>query len=161
MQFRVFTVPVHDDGSAQDELNRFLRAHRVLAARQEFVADGANSLWCFCVEYVAGDSRSPGRSTKTRIDYKQVLEEAQFKVFARLRACRKQIANEEGVPAFAVFTDAQLADMAQLAEVTLDSLKSISGVGQGKVDRYGERFVNALTEPETDETSGQSVQPDC
>jgi len=159
MQVRLFSIPVSDDGQAVDELNRFLRGCRVLEVEKHFVPDGASSCWCLCVTYLedGGPKRSAARE-KRRVDYKEVLSEQHFAVFARLRQCRKQIAQEDGIPAFAVFTDAQLAEMAQLEDLTAQSMQSVKGVGTGKIERYGERFVAALRSgDETSEEGGQSV----
>ena len=50
MQLKLFILPVKNLEAAEGEMNGFLRAHRVLAVKKEFVADGENSFWTFCVE---------------------------------------------------------------------------------------------------------------
>ena len=70
-------------------MNGFLRAHRVLAVKKEFVADGENSFWTFCVEYLEsapGATGGAGLSGKPKVDYKEVLKPEEFEVFSRLRA---------------------------------------------------------------------------
>jgi hypothetical protein len=52
MQLNLFVLPVKSLAAAEGEMNGFLRAHRVLAVKKEFVADGENSFWTFCVEYL-------------------------------------------------------------------------------------------------------------
>ena len=52
MQLKVFILPVKNLAEAEGEMNGFLRSHRVLAVKKEFVADGENSFWTFCVEYL-------------------------------------------------------------------------------------------------------------
>ena len=47
MQLKVFVLPVKNLGAAEAEMNAFLRGHRVLAVKEEFVADGEDS---FCAE---------------------------------------------------------------------------------------------------------------
>lgn len=81
---------------------------------------------------------------KEKVDYKSILDEATFKVFARLREIRKQIANEDALPAFAVFTDEELSEIAKLPEITAKMMQSIKGIGEKKTERYAERFINAL-----------------
>ena len=85
-------------------MNAFLRGHRVLAVKKEFVADGEISFWTFCVEYLdgagAGALRSGGRPPK--VDYREVLKREEFEVFSRLREWRKSVAEKEGVPVYAV-----------------------------------------------------------
>ncbi|MGH7731579.1 MAG: RecQ family ATP-dependent DNA helicase [Candidatus Eiseniibacteriota bacterium] len=64
--------------------------------------------------------------------------------FERLRALRKRLADAEGVPAYIVFSDAVLRQMAARVPGTRDELLAISGVGPVKLERYGEAFLAAL-----------------
>ena len=54
---------------------------------------------------------------------------------------RTQIAVEEHVPAYIVFSDATLADMAGKKPASLDDFLQVSGVGSAKAAKYGERFI--------------------
>jgi len=80
----------------QDELNRFLRGRRVLEVCHHFVDEGANSRWCFLVEYLEGEIKGGygTSSPRARVDYKEVLDEASFARFVRLRTVRKKLADE-------------------------------------------------------------------
>ena len=51
MQVKIFMVPVKQIAEAEAEMNGFLRSHRVLGVKTEFVCDGENSFWTFCVEH--------------------------------------------------------------------------------------------------------------
>ena len=61
-----------------------------------------------------------------------------------LRSLRAQIAGEQHVPAYVVFSNAALQDMAAKAPVTPDEFRSVSGVGRVKANAYGKRFCNAI-----------------
>lgn len=65
-------------------------------------------------------------------------------LFERLRALRKKIADEEGVPAFVVFTDATLKAMVKTTPQNETQLLSVSGVGLKKLDRYGSAFLREI-----------------
>jgi superfamily II DNA helicase RecQ len=151
MQLRFFTIPVHDGGERADELNRFLAGHRILAVDRSFVQDGANSAWSLCVSFDAADAaagRPPfGGRRGPKTDYREVLSEQDFAVFARLRALRKELAEAEGVPAYALFTNEQLAEMVQRQVRTRAALLEIPGVGEARVEKYAERFLEALGKP--------------
>jgi ATP-dependent DNA helicase RecQ len=67
-------------------------------------------------------------------------------LFDRLRKLRRTIADEKGVPAFMVFSDATLQDMAGKKPRTLGEMLGVSGVGERKLDQYGELFLNAIAE---------------
>ena len=64
--------------------------------------------------------------------------------FADLRAWRAEVAREHNLPAYLVFNDATLADMARIAPQTLGELAQISGVGVKKLQAYGEQILRAL-----------------
>jgi hypothetical protein len=96
MAYRFFQVPVRDSGAAEEELNRFLRSHRVLSVDRRWVDLGTESYWSFCVDYletasVSGASlRLPGEA-RGKVDYREVLNPEQFAAFVRLRALRQAV----------------------------------------------------------------------
>jgi hypothetical protein len=67
--------------------------------RKEFVGDGENSFWSFCVEYLESQvpSNGGGGGKPPKVDYKEVLKPEEFEVFSRLREWRKDVAEKEGV----------------------------------------------------------------
>jgi ATP-dependent DNA helicase RecQ len=68
-------------------------------------------------------------------------------LFEKLRELRKEIATEQGVPPFVVFSDASLAEMAAVIPKDDESMLAITGVGQHKLERYGGRFMEVLRAP--------------
>lgn len=62
-------------------------------------------------------------------------------LFAKLKHLRKTIAEQDDVPPFVVFSDASLADMAEALPQSPKEFLQISGVGNTKLERYGERFL--------------------
>lgn len=67
-------------------------------------------------------------------------------LFETLRAARARIAREESVPAYIVFSNAALADMAAKAPGTMAEFLQVSGVGAVKAARYGERFLKVIAD---------------
>ncbi|HZZ64869.1 MAG TPA: DNA helicase RecQ [Candidatus Baltobacteraceae bacterium] len=67
-------------------------------------------------------------------------------VFEKLRRLRKVIADESGVPPYIVFSDATLRELAKVKPTTLSEFRTVSGVGDVKLERYGEIFVRAIAE---------------
>ena len=65
-------------------------------------------------------------------------------VFERLRAWRGATAKEQGVPAYVVFHDATLRQIAAQAPTTLAELGSISGIGENKLAKYGQQILDTL-----------------
>jgi ATP-dependent DNA helicase RecQ len=65
-------------------------------------------------------------------------------VFERLRAWRAATAKEQGVPAYVIFHDATLRQIATESPATLAALGSVSGVGENKLAKYGQQILDAL-----------------
>ena len=61
-----------------------------------------------------------------------------------LRACRKQLADAQGVPPYVIFHDATLLEMIAARPRTAAELIGISGVGNAKLDKYGEAFLRVI-----------------
>ena len=57
MQFRIFTIPTTDDGSVTEEMNRFLRSHKVLETEQQLVSTKSGSHWHFIITLQFSDQR--------------------------------------------------------------------------------------------------------
>ncbi|MEO7330090.1 MAG: hypothetical protein ABI193_16060 [Minicystis sp.] len=98
MRFHFITVPIHGGADAEVELNQFLSTHRVLAVDRQLVADGPRSVWAICVTYVGAGSvgvSDVGSNKRGRIDYREILPEAQFQVFVMLRDLRKKLSDRE------------------------------------------------------------------
>ncbi len=74
----------------------------------------------------------------------QSWEGVDSNLFETLRKIRAEIATERGVPAFVVFTDAAIRDMARKRPSTLDGMLRVSGVGKTKQRQYGEVFLEAI-----------------
>jgi ATP-dependent DNA helicase RecQ len=61
-----------------------------------------------------------------------------------LRECRRKLAAEQNLPPYVIFHDATLRQMVAERPADRDGLLKISGIGQAKVERYGERFLSVL-----------------
>lgn len=65
-------------------------------------------------------------------------------LFQKLRELRRTIAQEIGKPPYIVFSDKTLRDMARIKPVTNAQFLAVNGVGQHKLDLYGQRFMQAI-----------------
>jgi ATP-dependent DNA helicase RecQ len=63
-----------------------------------------------------------------------------------LRKRRRDMAEEQGVPAYVIFHDATLAEMAERKPQTLQAMATISGVGKRKLEDYGQEFLDVILE---------------
>jgi ATP-dependent DNA helicase RecQ len=67
-------------------------------------------------------------------------------LFERLRALRKTLADEAGVPPYVVFGDTSLLLMARDKPTESEEFLQISGVGEAKLERFGDEFMNAIAQ---------------
>ena len=65
-------------------------------------------------------------------------------LFAMLKDLRKKVAKQKGVPAYAVFQESSLEQMATVYPVTLEELQQVQGVGAGKARKFGKEFVELI-----------------
>ena len=130
----------------ESELNSFLSRHRIVTIERRFVDCGLDSFWALCVDYLHGEPTAgashgaPGRADR-KVDYKEVLNPEQFEIFAKLRDLRKQLAEQEAVPVYAVFTNEQLAEMVRQNVRDLSGLRKIPGIGEAKVGKFAAPFL--------------------
>ena len=81
---------------------------------------------------------------RNKVDYRERLSPEDFAVFARLREVRKEIAQADAVPVYAIFTNEQLAQMVQARATTKAALEKIAGVGDARIEKYGPRVLEFL-----------------
>ena len=150
MRLKFFTIPIHDDGEAADELNGFLASHSVISVDRQLLSEGLDGAWAIAVTYDPGDDRRPA-SKNSRVDYKELLSPDDFRVYARLRELRKRLAESNALPPYTVFKNEQLAEMVRGRVRTLEAMSRISGVGKARLEKYGAAFLNVLNDEDSEE----------
>lgn len=168
-QYKFFCAPALNSEDIEEEINEFCKSVRVVNVRQEFTG-GDNPCWYLLVEYLTesggGDRVRQGRKRK-RVDYQEILSPEDFSIFAKLRDWRKETADKEGVPMYVIFTNDQLAKIVQGRMTSMADLKSITGIGDARIEKYGEAVIRIVQQAkprqdsgETNEAGGKTVQPD-
>ena len=97
-----------------------------------------------CVQWLsktpdAGVVPSKGKTGK--VDYREVLDEESFRIFAVLRTWRKDRAAEQSVPVYTVATNEQLARIAADRIQTQAGLEAVDGFGPSRIGKYGAELV--------------------
>lgn len=95
-------------------------------------------------------SRALAEKTEQKKRSAAVEEKAEPALYEKLRNLRGELARKQRVPAYVVFTDAALADMCRKKPKTPEEFLEVSGVGQKKLERYGEVFLKAIREESGD-----------
>jgi len=93
----------------------------------------------------AARAARPARPAKTPGGAAADLSPAAAGVFEQLRGWRAAAAKEQGVPAYVIFHDATLRQIAAQVPATLAELGTISGIGETKLARYGQQILDALS----------------
>ncbi|MGH3312601.1 MAG: DNA helicase RecQ [Streptomyces sp.] len=88
------------------------------------------------------------------------LPEEALPVFEQLRAWRAATAKEQGVPAYVIFHDATLREIATTSPSTLTELGTVNGVGENKLAKYGRQILDTLTGDPGLEPGPGDVRPD-
>ena len=67
-----------------------------------------------------------------------------IELWEALRTCRRELAEEQGVPPYVIFHDSTLQAMAEQMPTSLDEFGDLPGVGERKLEKYGDGFLRVL-----------------
>jgi len=101
-------------------------------------------------------SRAPARAPQVAADSWEGVDKG---LFETLRKLRRRLAEEKNVPAFIVFDDAALRDMARRRPKTPEAFLEVRGVGEKKNERYGAEFIAVVKEYYAAEGIGRDPSP--
>ena len=88
--------------------------------------------------------RAPGSSAKAHPEME--LSKSEQAIFEKLRWWRVETARSHGVPAYVIFVDATLREIAKVKPSSLDDLRGVTGVGEKKLVSYGDEIVAIINE---------------
>lgn len=157
MQIKVFNIPAICPDLEVDAVNKFMSSRKVLSIDKQFYMLDGCPYWAFCIEFLPSSYGASGIEKHDKIDYKGILTEEEFSRFSLMRKVRKQLADKDAVPAYAVFTDAELADMSRMDQVDLPAISKIKGIGVKRVEKFGVIFCDEYRKSLSYEASEQSV----
>ena len=158
-QFDHHHLPTFGVGDALDN-NQWRSVFRQLVGRGYLSVDlqgyGALKLQEKCRPLLRGEC-----DIALRLDQKQKVAKRQTKtplpddinvaLWEALRECRRELAEEQGVPPYVIFHDSTLVEMCSVAPKTLDAFSKLSGVGERKLMKYGEAFIAAIKTAEQEQ----------
>ena len=93
---------------------------------------------------------------KEPVIYQQLAYEKEL--FENLKKLRNRIAHEENVPAYLIFSDSTLLDLATYLPLSSDDLSNISGFGAFKIERYGRQFLEIVQDYCTEHALGSKIE---
>ena len=97
---------------------------------------------------ITDEDKATNRKLKPKKNIKGMdsLTSSGFKLFDKLKELRLEIAREEKMPPYIVFNDKTLIDMCAKMPTTKSDMLNVSGVGENKYGKYGERFIAVIKE---------------
>jgi superfamily II DNA helicase RecQ len=156
-QYVSFFVSPFGEKSVCDELNGFLKSNRIVNVEKRLIDGERGTGWLFLVEYGGEHKSQPNASSSPRVDYREILNAQEYALFDKLRQIRKDLAEKQGIPVYAVFTNDHLASMVKTRPTTLKDIAALPGVGEARVKQYGAVFIKALGASTPAESAGAEV----
>ena len=94
--------------------------------------------------FLRRDEKEPIRKRPKKARGNSSVSESDTVLWEALREARSRLAKEQGVPPYVIFHDASLMEMMQYRPQSADALRRISGVGDAKLEKYGDTFLEVL-----------------
>lgn len=126
---------------ATEDKYRLLR----LTAKSKDVLEDRERVVIQCIE-TKEEEQEATVPAKTKQRMSDILTSNGFELFEALRGLRYEIAREEAMPPYIIFSDKTLVDMCVKAPKTCEEMMQVNGVGENKYNRYGERFLSCIAE---------------
>jgi superfamily II DNA helicase RecQ len=146
-QYRSFKLSVMGDGI--EELNLFLQTINLLSEERNFVENSDASFWAvlICYELKESTNSYDAKSSKRKKqkNYEDILTTTQYACFCELREWRNSTAKEQGLPAYAIFTNDMAEAMVKIAIPTKTALANIEGFGEAKQEKYTTGILSILS----------------
>ncbi|MEM7728709.1 MAG: DNA helicase RecQ [Pseudomonadota bacterium] len=94
--------------------------------------------------FLMTEPKAPQKKARKRKPAPELLDDADQELLGKLKGLRREMARDLGKPAYIIFSDATLIDMAQKRPMDRRQMLDVSGVGETKFERFGEAFLDAI-----------------
>jgi superfamily II DNA helicase RecQ len=156
MQISILTLEFSEKlkGFDNDQLQKFLAGKEIITCTKEFYLYKETPYLTFILEYSLLSPLSPPLRVspveeENREEQKHsptdLLSAEEQDLFEKLRYWRNHRAKKEGYSNYIIFTNKQLMEIARKKPKTLNALDGISGIGNGKVSKYGTEIVELIS----------------
>ena len=159
MQYRILDLSFspRTRGIDDEPLQRLLHGHEAVSITEHFYShEGTPHLLVGVAYRLAAPHPVPKPSAQKAENrsrdhqegnnkWDEILDEANRSLFNTLRAWRTARARADGVPPYIILTNVQLAEIANKRPATRTALKAIPGVGEGRIDKFGEELLRVTT----------------
>ncbi|MFH1135463.1 MAG: HRDC domain-containing protein [Pseudomonadota bacterium] len=137
--FKIITIPFDWSREFFDEdlVNRFILNKHVKRYEIMFFQKGEGRYWSVFLEYDPVVGKTPEKETEG-------LDEPQRVLLERLKAWRKERAEQDGVPVYIIGNNREMVQVALNSPRTLEALGVIKGFGKSKVEKYGREIIGLI-----------------
>ncbi len=129
------------------ELMDFIKDKEVLSARNHFFIKNDNAYLAVVIHYLENHnaSRAAGKPIKKDESWREIIKEEDLPLFNTLRSWRSERAKREGIAAYIICNNAELAQVVAARPQSLSDLAKINGFGKAKVEKYGKAILSILS----------------
>ena len=139
MQIKFFTIPGTGCHLTEEELNKFLRSHRILNVDKSF-NPGNGGYWTLCIEYMDIESLATVPGKRETKDLTLDLNDEEKKRFEKYRQIRLGLSRERKIKAFEIFSNNELAILSKLPVIDA-SITELEGVKPEHIKDYLPFFI--------------------
>jgi len=163
VKLKTFTLRLAGDGFDDGPLVDFLEHREALAVHEHFFVHGGEPLWAVLISYREPPREGDApRAAPPRRDPQAELSAPDRALFESLRRWRNERAVRDGKPAYLLFTNRQLAEIARARPESKAELEAIPGIGEGRIGALGDELLAALatfgsTDGDGEETATNSA----
>ena len=158
MQYKFFVVPVDASEQVEEDLNKFLRSHRVLKTELHFVSE--KGYWVMSVEYLDQNpiAEAPPQHRKEKTDFTVGMSEEEKERYELFKTIRRRLATEKSVPAYLIFTNEELAILARIPVLDAQSAKNVKGIAPSRLNDNVIHFYSSNNAEKSGPADGADMQ---
>lgn len=150
MELKFFFVPLDSaSGSFDGEIvQQYVKKRQVVAVSHSFVDRPDACGWAVLVtaREVPRPGESRGTESRGQVDWRERCNLDSRPIFDAIRTWRNGLASRLGRPAYAIFTNRTMLELAEKRPVTVADVAKIAGIGNGRIHEYGEDLVKVIME---------------
>lgn len=141
MQIKIFTLPVFDTERNEEEMNKFLRSHRIIQLERHFCSENGG-YWTILVEFLDGEptAESPVAYRKEKKDFSDGMTDEEKQRYENFKKIRRELAASRSIPAYMIFTNEELSILAKVSSLNADTYKHIKGIAPSRLNDNVEHF---------------------
>jgi superfamily II DNA helicase RecQ len=147
MNIKLFTLPFNDENGAFDDspLSDFAEGRDITGVHQHMIVRDGRPFWCILITYVDPKPAASRQAARERRKHpKDDLPPEKHALYEGIRQWRNARAQRDGRPAYVLFSNQEIAEIARLAPASKSDLISIPGIGDAKARDYGDEVLEIV-----------------